>query len=156
MVDATGVGRAVTDMLHAAALNPVRITITSGFRAVGTRGVYKVPKQDLISSLIVALQTDRLKIASAIKHADELRRELENFRMFSSEAGHASYEAAAGHDDFVIGSRPRRLVRGTWGDCLREAATARQWVEVEERSAIRAVQPSGPLISARVALSAAT
>jgi hypothetical protein len=102
VVDATGVGRAVTDMLHSAGLDPVRITITSGFKAVGTRGAYRVPKQDLVSSLIVALQTDRLKIASAIKHADELRHELEQFRIFSSEAGRASYEASAGHDDFAI------------------------------------------------------
>lgn len=80
VVDATGVGRAVTDMLRAAGLNPVRITITSGIKAVGTRGVCKVPKQDVVSSLIVALQTNRLKISSPIKHADELRHELEEFR----------------------------------------------------------------------------
>jgi hypothetical protein len=98
VVDATGVGRAVTDMLHSTRLDPVRITITSGFKAVGTRGAYKVPKQDLISGLVVALQTDRLKIASEIKHADELRHELGNFKMFSSDTGYASYEAAAGHD----------------------------------------------------------
>jgi hypothetical protein len=96
-------------MLQNAGLDPVRITITSGVKAVGTREVYKVPKQDLVSSLIITLQTDRLRIASAIKHADELRHELAAFRIFSSEAGHASYEAAAGHDDLVIS-----LARAVW------------------------------------------
>jgi hypothetical protein len=86
VVDATGVSRAATDMLRDAGLNPVRITIISGFKAVGTRGKYKEPKQDLISSLIIALETDRLKIASGMKHADELRRELEHFRMTHSGA----------------------------------------------------------------------
>ena len=57
---------------------------------------------DAKTKLSVALQTDRLKIASAIRHADELRHELEGFRMFASETGHAAYEAVAGHDDLVI------------------------------------------------------
>jgi hypothetical protein len=47
VVDATGVGRAVTDMLHAAKLNPVRITITSGIKAVagGVQGAETGPGQ---------------------------------------------------------------------------------------------------------------
>jgi hypothetical protein len=105
VVDATGVGRPVVDSLREAGLAPVAVTITGGQRlSGGRRGGYRVPKNDLVSNLILLFQQRRLKIASTLHHAPTLISELENMRMRITASGNDQYGAygQGEHDDFVL------------------------------------------------------
>jgi len=105
IVDATGVGAAVVDMLRVAGLFLVPIYITGG-DAVGNdgKGGWRVPKRELVGVLQSLLQTGRLKIAQSLKEANTLTRELLNFKVKVNTAGHDSYEALreGDHDDLVL------------------------------------------------------
>jgi hypothetical protein len=108
VVDQTGVGRPVVDMLRAAELKPVAVTITGG-DAVSRDGLdYRVPKRDLVSVVQVLLQSERLKIARALPEAQTLTSELLAFKVSISLKGHDSYGNDVGpwrenpHDDLVL------------------------------------------------------
>jgi hypothetical protein len=104
LVDCTGVGRPVTDQLVALGVRLTRINIHGG--SAVTRlddGTLSVPKRDLISSLVVAFESKRLRIAAGLPHADTLEREAAAFQMKLSASGHDSYNAREGeHDDLVL------------------------------------------------------
>jgi hypothetical protein len=107
-VDATGVGRAVVDLLRREPMPHVHlipILITGGDAVTQDKGFWHVPKRDLIASVQVALQTQRLKIAAALPEAATLTRELENFQMKITLAGHDTYGAwrENSHDDLTLG-----------------------------------------------------
>ncbi len=117
VVDATGVGRPVTDMLWrkigtelrgtTAMVRPCPVTITGGdtvSRNPDGRG-WRVPKRDLIYAALVLLQTGRLKIAEALELRETLVRELLDFRVkINISTAHDSYEAwrEGDHDDLVL------------------------------------------------------
>jgi Terminase RNaseH-like domain len=107
-VDATGVGRAVVDLLRREPMPHVRmlpITITAGTHVAYEEGFWHVPKKDLVSAVQVCLQTARLKVASALPEAATLVKELQNFQMkISLASGHDSYGAwrEGTHDDLVL------------------------------------------------------
>jgi hypothetical protein len=64
VVDATGVGRPVVDLLRRAQL-PCRlmaVTITAGDRETLDSGTWRVPKRDLITGLLVLLQREEIDI----------------------------------------------------------------------------------------------
>ncbi len=106
VIDATGVGPAVTDIFSKAGRSFTAVTITGGDRVSNpTPGEYRVPKRDLISGLQVLLQQGRFKISGGLEHAETLRAELLNFRIKVNVAtGHDSYEAwrEGDHDDLVL------------------------------------------------------
>ena len=112
IVDATGGGRPVVDMLREVKVKPLAaVTITGGdtVSRVETgryfEPEYRVPKRDLVSTIQVLLQNDRLKIAEGLPLAQILVRELQNFRVkISIATGHDSYEAwrEGDHDDLVL------------------------------------------------------
>ena len=81
VADATGVGRAVLDMLRSAGLSPAAITITGGDNVSRDGLEYRVPKRDLVSVVQVLLQSQRLKIARALPEADTLTAELLSFKV---------------------------------------------------------------------------
>lgn len=56
IVDATGVGRPVLDMLRSSELQPVAVTIHGGAKVQGSRRAPRVPKRDLVNCVLVALQ----------------------------------------------------------------------------------------------------
>jgi len=104
-VDATGVGRPVVDMFRDAHLpgSLQSITITGGHEATSASGGYNVPKRLLVSTLQVALQTKRLKIAAALPEAATLKTELQNFQLTITESANDTYEGRKGtHDDLVL------------------------------------------------------
>lgn len=105
LVDATGVGRPVLDMLRQHRLDPVPITITGG-DTVGRDGAgYRVPKRDLVGVVQVLLQTERLKLAASLPHLSTLVRELTAFRVkIDPNTAHDSYGAwrEGTHDDLVL------------------------------------------------------
>jgi hypothetical protein len=102
VVDSTGVGAPVVDMLRRAGLGCeiAAVTITGGERE--TRKC--VPKQDLIAGLQTLVEQQYLRIAKSLKHTHLLLRELENMKATRSEAGHMRMNAdgAGEHDDLVI------------------------------------------------------
>jgi hypothetical protein len=66
---------------------------------------YRVPKRDLVSSVLVAMQSGRLKIASSLPDAGVLVKELENFKVkIDPQTAHDSYSAwrEGVHDDLVL------------------------------------------------------
>lgn len=110
IVDQTGVGRPVTDMLVKAELKPIPITITAGVRVNASGGSWHVPKRDLVSVVQVLLQSKRLKIAAGLPMASILTSELLNFKVTFNHRGHDSYGAGddvlswreGDHDDTVL------------------------------------------------------
>ncbi len=78
IVDATGVGRGVTDLFRDAHRDghmsryPIPVTITAGEQANGLH----VPKQDLVSRIQALLQSGRLLVAAGLPLRDKLEREL--------------------------------------------------------------------------------
>lgn len=107
-VDATGVGRPVVEMLQRANLGRqiTAVTITSGDRQSSRSGEgdsMNVPKRDLISGLLVALEKGELRISKNINEAGTLVRELMDVRMSGGESGKMSFgaERSGQHDDLV-------------------------------------------------------
>jgi len=108
LIDATGVGRAVTDLFRSAGfgVEVVAVTITAGLEVRGDSGgqEYRVPKRDLVGVVSVLLQHGRLKIAKSLPEAATLVNELREFRVRISDAGRDSYGAwrDGTHDDMVL------------------------------------------------------
>lgn len=108
VADATGVGAPVIDMLRAAELEPVAVTITGGDAVSRDGRNYRVPKRDLVSTVSVLLQSKRLKIVPTLKEAQTLTSELLAFKVSISLKGHDSYGNDVGpwrenpHDDMVL------------------------------------------------------
>jgi Terminase RNaseH-like domain len=107
-VDATGVGVPVVDMLQRERMPRVKLTpimITGGLTENKNGRVWHVPKRNLVGVTQTALQTGRLKVASALPEAATLTEELQNFQMkISLDTGHDSYGAwrEGTHDDLVL------------------------------------------------------
>jgi hypothetical protein len=106
VVDGTGCGVPVMDLLRDAGLNPVAVTITGGDTETrGERGEYRVPKRDLVGVMQVLLQSSRLKIAAELPEAPILQAELLNFQVkINLDTAHDSYGAwrEGTHDDLVL------------------------------------------------------
>lgn len=111
IVDRTGVGRPVGDMLSETDLTPARLqlaTITGGDTVThDPDGGLRVPKRDLASSIMLALENGVLAIAAGLPLAETLVAEVINFRPTISAAGHDSYGAASdwrqgNHDDLLL------------------------------------------------------
>ncbi len=105
VVDQTGVGRPVIDMLRRATSLPIRaVTITGADETSEPKpGQFRVPKRDLVGRLAVVMETRRLEALPGLALASDLRDELQHFQLEISRSGTDTYEAASGsHDDFVI------------------------------------------------------
>jgi len=105
VVDRTGVGAAVVDMFTAAGADPQAITIHGGDTVVRERRHHRVPKRDLVGTLIAIHQSGRLQTAAGLTLFPTLVNELVNFQLKVNIAtGHDSYEAwrASVHDDLVL------------------------------------------------------
>jgi hypothetical protein len=110
VVDQTGVGRPVVDMLADKLRNQVTcrllpVTITSGHAVTtGDPSSLHVPKKELISTLQVLLQTRRLHVARALTDTPVLVRELETYRVKITAARNEVFEAwrEGQHDDLVL------------------------------------------------------
>ena len=106
VVDTTGVGLPVFEMLRAAGVTGlVGVTIHSGDAVTRDGAIHRVPKRDLVSTLQVLFQSGRLKIADGLEHGPVLRHELQSFKAkINLSTGHDSYEAwrEGDHDDLVL------------------------------------------------------
>jgi hypothetical protein len=105
VIDATGVGPAVTDIFKKRGRFFREVKIHGGDSESMADGVYRVPKRNLVSALQVALQSGTLKIAAGLDLAEVLRQELLDFRVkVNIETAHESYGAwrEGDHDDLVL------------------------------------------------------
>jgi hypothetical protein len=104
-LDHTGCGRPVFDLFARAGLSPIGVTITAGDKVERDGRVWRVPKRDLVSTLTVAFQTQRLKVAAELPAAKTFTDELENFKVkIDPKTAHDSYGAwrEGAHDDLVL------------------------------------------------------
>lgn len=106
VVDATGVGRPVVDLLRRADLGCplIGVTLTGGSGESTADGYYRAPKRDLIIGLQVLLQAGCLRIASRLEHGPTLAKEMSEMRVRTSSAGNEQYGAwrEGQHDDLVL------------------------------------------------------
>ena len=120
VLDGTGVGRGVTDMvlreLRERRTKPVvafwPLVITGGNTVSRTGAYISVPKRNLIISAVSRLQTGRLKIGADVPERDTLISELRDYRLrINVKTGHDSYEPwrENQHDDLLFS-----LCMGCW------------------------------------------
>jgi hypothetical protein len=113
VVDATGVGRAVVDMLTervSTARNGPKVhlwpvVVTAGQHVTRNGPFMGVPKRELIHAGVVALQQGRLKFGAEVPQREELMEELLAYRIkISLATGHDSYQPwrEGGHDDLLF------------------------------------------------------
>lgn len=108
LVDATGVGKPILDALSEANVRARGVIITGGDTTNWAGGVVRVPKRELVSSLQIALQSKRLRIAEELPLAETLVKEFQGFRVSISLTGHARFGNDVGswreaeHDDLVL------------------------------------------------------
>ena len=104
VIDSTGVGRPVFDLLQQAGLSPIGVTITAGNEVTEKDGRFGVPKRDLIGAAQVLVQAHRLRIAKSLPEAETLVRELLGFQIKITTNGNDQYGAwrSGTHDDIVL------------------------------------------------------
>ena len=93
VVDATGVGRPIVEMLTEKGLSPYSIWITGGDSVSRDGREFRVPKRELASTVQALLQSERLKFAKGLPHREVLVDELQKFRAkINIDTGEASFE----------------------------------------------------------------
>ncbi len=102
VMDATGVGRAVFDILEERGAEPVGVVFTAGRRIRFDGRFWCVPKRVLVRGLVTAVESASLQIAKGLPGVDVLLRELADFRVTVNERGHEAYGGKREHDDLVI------------------------------------------------------
>jgi hypothetical protein len=105
IVDATGVGKAVVDMLKDRRLAFRAVTLHGGEKEHFADGSYRVPKKNLVAALEVPFHNGTLKVAEGLPLWPTLREELLNFRRkINLKTAHESYEhwRDSDHDDLVL------------------------------------------------------
>jgi hypothetical protein len=104
LVDKTGVGQAVVDIMRSDGLHPIGITITAGHHVTQVPDGFNVPKRELITAHLMLMQAGQWKCSSKLDHAETLMRELENFQLKIRPSGQVAYEAwrEDEHDDLVL------------------------------------------------------
>ncbi len=126
VVDATGVGAPVVDMLREARLgcNLTPVTISGGEGGSGK----VVSKQDLMAGVQVLLEKGQLRIGR-LKEREQLKRELMDVRMSRGNAGRMRIGAdgSGEHDDLVIA-----LALACWRARCRPNGPAGLWAGVRD------------------------
>lgn len=127
LVDGTGVGEPVVDIMRERGLLPFPIVFTGGssptpvyeeigkvfgsnaayghFRGANVLKEMRVPKEDLVHAGMIAMQQGRLRIAKNIAHAEDFKNQLLRFKgTVNEKSGRKSYAAESEdiHDDFVV------------------------------------------------------
>ena len=113
VVDGTGVGVPVVDLLKRAGMRArvVPVTITSGDRENSNGGSFRVPRRDLIAGLQVLFEDKKFEIPRSLANTKSLIDELALLR------GNLS---TTGHDDLVFALSlawwwTRKRTPGIWG-----------------------------------------
>jgi hypothetical protein len=114
-VDATGLGGPVVELLRRAGLECRlwAVSITGGRVGRAGRGLYRVPKRELVVGLQVLFEQGEIQIAEGLEYREDLVRELSGMRVKVRRSGRARYEAGGRreHDDLVSA-----LSLACWGE----------------------------------------
>lgn len=102
ILDFTGVGSPVADILRDKGAVLVPVSITGGKEAHCVDGVWRVPKRELVRGLVTALETGLLRIAKGLPYAEILKAELQDFEVRFTDKGNTTFDGATEHDDMVI------------------------------------------------------
>ena len=108
VVDATGVGKPVVDMIRRAGLplHAVPVTIHGGTGVTPDDGGYRVPKVDLVGTMQALVQARRFHVVPTLPDAATLGRELQRFRVKVEAGGWGrdvrELAGAREHDDLVL------------------------------------------------------
>jgi len=104
VIDYTGVGHPVVDLFKKRNMKIISINITGGNKSIwASRLEANVPKRDIVSSIQVVMQNNRLKIASDLPLLADLNREFLGFKVKIAANGRDSYSAVSGlHDDIIM------------------------------------------------------
>ncbi len=126
VVDATGVGMPVVDMLRAAqpACELTPVLMTSGAEQHYRDGVWYVPKVDLLAGLQAALEVGDLRIARRMREAGTLVQEMMDVRVRVRGSGgmRLGADGFGQHDDLVLA-----VALGCWAG--RRAGVGERWDE---------------------------
>ncbi len=120
VVDATGVGAAVVEMLRDTALPLVPVILTAGEHVNYSGGHTHAPKQDVVTALAVLLEQHKFFADRALPLAPAFVREMETFQARPLPSGRVRLQARreADHDDLVMA-----VALASW-------YAVRQWPEV--------------------------
>ena len=112
VIDRTGVGIPVQQLMINAKLNPIGVMITGGSQENVHEDHYNLPKRELVMNLLIAMHTKRFKLPQPQSVNPEMRKnlarfaeELGNFKMkINNRTKNIAYEAEQEkvHDDLVI------------------------------------------------------
>ena len=104
IIDYTGVGRPVYDMMVEQGLRPATISITNGEQIAEKSTGYNVPKQDIVAVIEVLLETKRFTYTNKLRIASRFEEQMREYRVKITRNGRASFEALTEdiHDDLVI------------------------------------------------------
>jgi len=104
VVDATGVGAPVLDLLRRARVraNITAVTITGGDRAHSSGDQWHVPKRELLTGLESLLECGELRIAGKLREAARLVKEFESMQVEARVNGRWKMGGEGEHDDLVL------------------------------------------------------
>jgi hypothetical protein len=111
VIDITGVGLPIAQMMPASNLYPTRILITSGNEVTRANGDWRVPKKVLVGLLDSHLNNGELALPGLSKYGNtaddleikELKKQMQSFVAGYSANGSATYAASGqGKDDLVL------------------------------------------------------
>jgi hypothetical protein len=106
LIDITGVGQAVWDMMLRRGLNPIGISITGGLQSYPAPYGYTVPKADLITTLQLALRQRCIKFAKGLDEGivEQIKHEFSTFKEKPKLNGGTTFEAwrEKDHDDIIL------------------------------------------------------
>lgn len=102
VVDFTGVGRPVAEMLRSRGLKPIGVTITAGVNVNDNGWTLTVPKADLVSVASILHHNARIAYSPQLRHAERLVGEFAAFQRSTTATGRAVYGGRGEHDDLVI------------------------------------------------------
>lgn len=103
--DASGVGIPIVQMMRREGVGPIApVTIHGGTATSRSEVGFNVPKRDLVSALVMVVQSKRMKIAADIKYRAQLVHEMQSFTIKTTQKGSDTYEALMekDHDDLVM------------------------------------------------------
>jgi hypothetical protein len=103
LIDATGVGDAVADIIEAKGIPVERIVITPGNAATQEGSKYHVGKAKLIGKFLGVIDAGKFHLNPALPIMPVFERELTSFKAKVTAHGNTQFEAEEGeHDDLIL------------------------------------------------------
>jgi hypothetical protein len=110
ILDSTGVGVAVTDIMKAKGMSPKAIMITAGNAITREGSTIHVSKARMIGKFIGAFDAGKVHINPGMAIWPKVQRELLAFRAELTAQGNARFEAEEGENDDMV----MALAQGVW------------------------------------------